>query len=720
MHFTRSRHVRTAVELGELRGEAAAKALDGLLYAEPLGLGLENFDARAWRDLLGSAEPDDAAQDMLDMMLDDSSLRKGEYVLGPRALAAGAARIVASLRPFDRIRTDRRYLSRAQAEALAAAVLRELGVSHLVGRRARARLLGLGPAAAAAAMEAAAGAGPAYTAAESGDRAADAAAAQALRSGDGLHSDESGTPTTAASAAAASAAAASAAAAASGPTFSLVPSVLATHQPMPLPIRAFLAGLTASARTAAAALGFREARVTTSWGRWHFFVAGPTPPAETAAELPAEPPIVVVHGLFTTSSSMLALASALSTALPHRTVILPDLMGFDFSLSRTSRERHLPSWADQVAALTEALRQLHRAGYRSSQLAPDELVPPATVAAANSAGGSAGKRARTRRAAGGGCCFDWVGHSFGGWVSEQAAELYPDMVRRLVLLCPGGHGRYRRYRSEVLVTGGGEPMRALFRRLMPSVAAPLAAQAMLGVAQSSGVIRQLVSMGSSDFFERPSAPLKTETLLLWGSHDDLHSPFWGLHCDGLPPSLPQGRGPSPPGADRRDAAAVPAPGLPGSAAARTAGAAAAGAASSGQSLPAPRHMLQDLTRARGFWLERSNHAINVDSAHTVAVLAARFFTGGLEALPDAPSALRMTADVPLVGACAGLERRREPAFDQPVGGPTLVARALAEALRLGTSVVFRSMKEEPVTGSTVGDAARAAAESGAQSRPAKL
>jgi len=661
MHFTKARQVRAAVEMGELRGEAAAMALDRLAYLEPEGLGLADFDARRWREYLSAEGPHEASQHMLDIMIDDATLRKGEFVLGPRALAAGVLRIVASLNPFIRLTPGRRFLSRAQAEAIAAAVLLELGVDRLEGRNRRTGM--------------AESAGSGLSAPDPEDQAV----ARALAAEGGL----SRLPARASGAASPAATAAASAGpprtehwrprrsdpgASGGPTFHLLPSILSAHKPMPLALRATLAAVAASGRTAAAALGFREARVTTSWGRWHFFVAGPEPEREpspatgaaAAAAPPAPPParptpVVVVHGMFTTSASMLALAAALAHALPDRLVIVPDLLGFDFSYSRTSRHRDMPSWVEQVGALAAALTALHRAGYRSSPVAPEPGAAPAPAASP--------------------AAFDWVGHSFGGWVSEEAAVRFPGLVRRLVLLCPGGHGRYRRYRSEVLVTGGGTPVRSVLSRVVPSVALPLASQMMLSVAQSSGVVRQLVSMGSADFFHRPAVPIPQEALLLWGSHDDLHCPFWSRAEDGLAPDVPAGRGPSEPGSQRRDAAAIDVsrPGRPGLALPDAAG----------EALPCPRHMLRDLARARGFWIERANHAINVEAAHTAAFLAARFLHGGLAALPDEASSVRMTVDGRLGLAAPGASRG--------VRGGGL--RALAcEAMRLGTSAVFRPMR----------------------------
>lgn len=652
MHFTRSSAVRESADALSRRSETADNALEQVQYMEPYGLGLRDFDRRRWADYLGCSTADEAAQNMLDMVLDDVSLSQGRYDLGPRALATAVMRIVTSMDPMQRLTPDRRYLSKPQAQALAEAVLTELGVVRLTGPLAllasRSRC-----SVPVASMEA--GGGPRV-----------ALALPVLTTSSALLGR--GAPKRAGPAESA--------------TFELIPSLLAVHRPLSLPTRVALASLSAGARLGASVLGFREARVSTEWGRWHFFLAGPT--------APARPPIAVVHGMFVTASSMLLFACALAAALPDRLIVVPDLLGFDFSYSRPDRSRELPSSQEQVQALATALVALKRAGFASSsrdfrpQSEPgaagsaSSATPSAAPAAASEFGdGDASSEAATRgRAVEAwarecGAVYDLVGHSFGGWVSEELACSYPALVHRLLLLCPAGRSRYRRFRSEVLVMGGPKPMAAALRKHMPVPLAALATTVMTDIARSSGVVRQLLSLGAfPEFFRRPPRPPPHEALLLWGTHEDLHVPYWGVHRAGQPPCLPHGRGPSAhtPGSTdvRHDAAAIPA-----------AFACASATRAAGEALDAPVHMLRDLPNGRGFWVERCNHAIQMEATHTCAWLASRFFNGGHAALP-APrggSAVRMVADDPL-----------------PAAGAPAAVRAVCEALRLSTSAVFRVMQ----------------------------
>lgn len=49
------------------------------------------------------------------------------------------------------------------------------------------------------------------------------------------------------------------------------------------------------------------------------------------------PPILIVHGMFTTAQSMLLVAGLLASAFPDRTILVPDLLGFDFAHSIPGR-----------------------------------------------------------------------------------------------------------------------------------------------------------------------------------------------------------------------------------------------------------------------------------------------------------------------------------------------------------------------------------------------
>jgi len=100
------------------------------------------------------------------------------------------------------------------------------------------------------------------------------------------------------------------------------------------------------------------------------------------------PPILVVHGLFTTAQSMLLVASLLAAAFPHRTVLVPDLLGFDFAHSiprraskaesagrlgedeekelsagrgadgADAKTRQLPGWTEQASSIEHLIETL--------------------------------------------------------------------------------------------------------------------------------------------------------------------------------------------------------------------------------------------------------------------------------------------------------------------------------------------------------------------------
>jgi pimeloyl-ACP methyl ester carboxylesterase len=588
MHFTRQQNVRSAADLVDVKGEEAAVALDRMAHVTEFGLGLPDFDARRWRTYLPSESPEEAAQDMLDMLLDDTALKVRGFSLGPRELAEGVGRIVFSVDRSGKLDPARRFLSRSQAEAIAVAVLNELGVERLVG--------GGSPHA--------------------------------------LASKVLATP-------------------ANSPTFSVVPSVLDLHQPMPSSLRFTMAAISGVALGSAVVMGVRQLRVQTPWGLWHFFALGPSDSAER--------PIVLVHGMFTTSSSMLTYAVLLSRALPSRLLLVPDLLGFDFAFSTMHPGRDPPGWSSQVEALAEAVNQLyldlHGPTHSDGPSDVMDFVPHPRA------------------------CFDWVGHSYGGWVIEELHIKYPSLVGKLVLLCPGGHGRYRRFRSEAMLMGGARPVRATLTKSLPRAMAPIATSIVVGISRSSGVVRQLLTMPSADFFTRPAKPITAPALLLWGTHDDLHSPYWGLDHAGSPPTLPIDAAgtPSKPHGPH-EAPAVVASALP-----TFSHSAGAAALPRGRPFFTPPRMLRDFSNCVGYWIERANHALPMEASYTAAWLSARFLASpGHSALPNVPSSVRMVPD----GNLRPSQGQSSP--------DNMLASWFCFVTKLGTTRVFRRMEAAKV------------------------
>jgi pimeloyl-ACP methyl ester carboxylesterase len=144
-------------------------------------------------------------------------------------------------------------------------------------------------------------------------------------------------------------------------------------------------------------VGIVSKYTSTPHGTYHYFDSRP--------EEPDAPPVVLLHGMFTTSVSMGLLAPFIAQ---HRRVILPDMLEFDYGWSRSHSGEPL-SWVGHIAALVEFIR-----GFGHGPL-------------------------------------DIVGHSYGGWVAARMCRDYPDVVRRVVLLAPGGLGRYRSLASARLL-----------------------------------------------------------------------------------------------------------------------------------------------------------------------------------------------------------------------------------------------------------------------------
>lgn len=249
-----------------------------------------------------------------------------------------------------------------------------------------------------------------------------------------------------------------------------------------------MAGQSIGLRCAAAtgALGFvSDFRVTRS-GTWHSFHVPPSRGGTGA-------PIVLVHGLFTHASSMLPLAIVLA-AHTGRAVYAPDLLDFDFGFSRT----HGRSGDAPAASSVSPLRLSDHVGALAEYV--ETLVRP-------------------------GAPIDLVGHSFGGWCSHRLSLQRPELVRRLVLLSPGGGARYRFAPSLAMIAGPAVTARVLKGHVATPLV-PLVSRVIDVIVNSPFHFRLLQSMEYDVFGGPPPHPAShIPTLVAWGTDDTLHRPW---------------------------------------------------------------------------------------------------------------------------------------------------------------------------------------------------
>jgi pimeloyl-ACP methyl ester carboxylesterase len=340
----------------------------------------------------------------------------------------------------------------------------------------------------------------------------------------------------------------------------------------------FVAGAMAQAvycRLLCQALGFDTHEFSTPHGTFFAYTYGldvvrpgalrhryrPAPAVGTEpVDVPA--PLVLLHGMFTSSSSMLPLALLLADKLDDRPVIVPDLLDFDFGFSRSharlAAERNGSGdaasalrvsplrWGDHVAAVTGLLEVLSD-GFAAGQRGSSDEGKDAM----------GGLLPRTQ--------VDLLGHSFGGWVASKIAEQRPELVRRVALLCPGGLGRYR-IASSAAPLAGLEAVHAILARRMPHHVALAAAHVFDIIVRAPFTVHMLTTLDADLYFAR-GQPVRVPSLLLWGREDDLHR-VWTAADDSV--------------------------------------------------------MLQDLPEGRGHWIQGANHAINMDSLLTCERLVSAF------------------------------------------------------------------------------------------------
>lgn len=304
--------------------------------------------------------------------------------------------------------------------------------------------------------------------------------------------------------------------------------------------------------------------VHTPHGQYHVYVINPQGRRDAA-----HPPLCVLHGLFTTSVSMLPLALLLADAL-DRVVYVPDHLDFDFSFSRSYERQRTEAAAREGRRVDANAPVQAMAGRPVSPLAWSDHVPAVTSLLEVLFQGEP---------------CDLLGHSFGGWLAQKIAHASPQRVRRLVLLCPGGLGRYRMVSSASPLAGAATTIDILSRR-MPRPMAALGAQVFDMISRAPHTVHMLATVEHDDYFG-PGCPVQQPSLLLWGDADDLHR-VWMTHE-------------------------------------RSAEAAAS-------SETHDEVMLRDTPNGVGFWLRGANHAINVDSLVAVERLVVSFLSTGGAAL----------------------------------------------------------------------------------------
>jgi len=133
--------------------------------------------------------------------------------------------------------------------------------------------------------------------------------------------------------------------------FRIVQSASQLMVDMPLWFRTIGITQAVAARAAAHVLGAPSRFADTRHGRWHVYVVDGRRPSGAGSRVDAtalhgttgndvrDVPIVIVHGLFTTSMSVLPLAFLVADTT-HRLVLVPGLLDFDFGFSSSFAHAH--------------------------------------------------------------------------------------------------------------------------------------------------------------------------------------------------------------------------------------------------------------------------------------------------------------------------------------------------------------------------------------------
>lgn len=209
----------------------------------------------------------------------------------------------------------------------------------------------------------------------------------------------------------------------------------------------------------------------TSFGRIHYYDSQPRSNA---------PPVLFLHGLGASGATLLPIAGMVAQ---QRRVVVPDMMYFaglsEPSLPRLDTDEHIQALAELIGGL--------------------------------------------------GCrLLDACGHSLGGGAAIYLAARYPELVRSLVLINPGGFSfEFTRLRDEIL---GLDLARAaaLYRRVIhehsPLGRRPLrrlGASMLHALFTSQGVREYIGSIRDQDYVDDLLRRVQCRTMLLWGKEDRL-------------------------------------------------------------------------------------------------------------------------------------------------------------------------------------------------------
>lgn len=204
-----------------------------------------------------------------------------------------------------------------------------------------------------------------------------------------------------------------------------------------------------AASWAVCACGFKSTFVDCPQQRWRLHFYDSLTPSTTGA-----PPMLLIHGMFTTAVSMGAIGALLRE---RRRVIILDLPDFDFGFSRTTTSPG--KGADEP-----------RAGLLAQHADAIEWLAAKLVADSDNATGQ----------------IDLVGHSYGAHLCAIAARRLGPAVRHVHLLAPAGVG------ASIVIGPLSEPLRALDK--LPSLAQRAIAPVLLAVLRSPNALNFFVAM----------------------------------------------------------------------------------------------------------------------------------------------------------------------------------------------------------------------------------
>ncbi|GAB2950889.1 alpha/beta fold hydrolase [Streptomyces heilongjiangensis] len=131
--------------------------------------------------------------------------------------------------------------------------------------------------------------------------------------------------------------------------------------------------------------------------------------------------------------------------------------------------------------------------------------------------------------------FDIVGHSFGGMVAAEFAAVYPDRVRKLVLIDALGLWRDDAPVRDHVIVPGHELPGLLYHDLEHPAVAAIVAGMQDPTADIDATIAVFSTVASTSHFIWPIAErglakrlrrIKAETLVLWGAEDKLVPPVY--------------------------------------------------------------------------------------------------------------------------------------------------------------------------------------------------